>query len=161
MSISNIIKRIKDEMRNDAGVNGDAQIIEQIVWILFLKVYDAKEEEWELTQQNFPQDLRGSETADLFLSVIMYRLKKNGRAAVVLPDGFLFGTDQTKVAIKKKLLTEFNLDLCGYPHFEEVILPPDELIANYRKRRAEIDTEIDDVLEKIEELLAERGADAN
>jgi type I restriction enzyme M protein len=39
----------------------------------------------------------------------MYRLKKNGRAAVVVPDGFLFGLDNAKVAIKKKLLTEFNL----------------------------------------------------
>lgn len=43
------------------------------------------------------------------MSVIMYRLKSNGRAAVVLPDGFLFGTDNTKLNIKKKLLSEFNL----------------------------------------------------
>ena len=43
------------------------------------------------------------------MSVIMYRLKKNGRAAVILPDGFLFGTDNAKVAIKKKLFSEFNL----------------------------------------------------
>lgn len=57
----------------------------------------------------FPDDLASSETADLFMSVIMYRLKKNGRAAVVLPDGFLFGLDNAKVAIKKKLLTDFNL----------------------------------------------------
>jgi type I restriction enzyme M protein len=57
----------------------------------------------------FPDDLASSETADLFLSVIMYRLKKNGRAAVILPDGFLFGTDNAKVNIKKKLLSEFNL----------------------------------------------------
>ena len=57
----------------------------------------------------FPDDLASSETADLFMSVIMYRLKKNGRAAVVVPDGFLFGLDNAKVAIKKKLLTDFNL----------------------------------------------------
>ena len=57
----------------------------------------------------FPDDLASSETADLFMSVIMYRLKKNGRAAVVVPDGFMFGVDNAKVAIKKKLLTEFNL----------------------------------------------------
>ena len=60
-------------------------------------------------QSFFPDDLASSETADLFLSVIMYRLKKNGRAAVVVPDGFLFGLDNAKVAIKTKLLTEFNL----------------------------------------------------
>ena len=40
-------------MRNDAGVNGDAQRIEQIVWILFLKIYDAKEEEWELINDDY------------------------------------------------------------------------------------------------------------
>lgn len=57
----------------------------------------------------FPDDLASSETADLFMSVIMYRLKKNGRAAVVVPDGFLFGLDNAKVAIKRKLITEFNL----------------------------------------------------
>lgn len=57
----------------------------------------------------FPDDLASSETADLFMSVIMYRLKKNGRAAVIIPDGFLFGLDNAKVAIKTKLLTEFNL----------------------------------------------------
>ncbi len=60
-------------------------------------------------QRHFPRDLADSETADLFLSVIMYRLKKGGRAAVVLPDGFLFGTDNTKANIKKKLLSEFDL----------------------------------------------------
>ena len=60
-------------------------------------------------QNFFPDDLASSETADLFMSVIMYRLKKNGRAAVVVPDGFLFGLDNAKVAIKTKLLTEFNL----------------------------------------------------
>jgi type I restriction enzyme M protein len=57
---------------------------------------------------NFPADLRSSETADLFISVIMYRLKDTGRAAVIIPDGFLFG-DNAKAAIKKKLLEEFNL----------------------------------------------------
>ena len=57
----------------------------------------------------FPDDLASSETADLFMAVIMYRLKKNGRVAVILPDGFLFGTDNAKVNLKKKLLSEFNL----------------------------------------------------
>lgn len=58
---------------------------------------------------NFPADLRSGETADLFMSVIMYRLNDTGRAAAIIPDGFLFGTDNAKVAIKKKLLEEFNL----------------------------------------------------
>ena len=60
-------------------------------------------------KNHFPDDLASSETADLFMSVIMYRLKPGGRAAVVLPDGFLFGTDNAKIKIKKKLLSEFNL----------------------------------------------------
>ena len=60
-------------------------------------------------KNHFPSDLASSETADLFMSVIMYRLKQNGRVAVILPDGFLFGTDNAKVNIKKKLLSEFNL----------------------------------------------------
>ena len=45
---SGFIKRIRDIMRMDAGINGDAQRIEQMVWMLFLKVYDAKEDDWEL-----------------------------------------------------------------------------------------------------------------
>lgn len=60
-------------------------------------------------QQNFPADLRNSETADLFMVEILYRLKHDGRVGIVLPDGFLFGNDNTKVAIKKKLIEECNL----------------------------------------------------
>ena len=60
-------------------------------------------------QANFPQELRDSETADLFMTEILFRLKDNGRVGIVLPDGFLFGQDNTKVAIKKKLMTDCNL----------------------------------------------------
>ena len=66
---------------------------------------------------NFPMELRSSETADLFMSVIMYRLKQDGRAGVILPDGFLFGTDGAKKAIKEKMLKEFNLHtIIRLPH---------------------------------------------
>lgn len=58
---------------------------------------------------NFPVDMRSSETADLFIALALYRLKKNGRAAIIIPDGFLFGTDNAKTTLKKKLLEEFNL----------------------------------------------------
>lgn len=58
---------------------------------------------------NFPMDMRSSETADLFMVLIMYRLKRGGRAAVIVPDGFLFGVDGAKLAIKTKMLQEFNL----------------------------------------------------
>ena len=198
-------------------------------------------------KNHFPADLASSETADLFMSVIMYRLKKNGRAAVILPDGFLFGTDNAKVAIKKKLFSEFNLhtvirmphsvfapytsittnilffdhtkpteetwfyrldmpegyknfsktkpmelkhfdpamdwwnnreeinvdgfdkakkytaeeiaarnyniDLCGYPHEEEEILPPKELIQQYQDKRASQNADIDRILAQITEIL--------
>ncbi|MDO5759508.1 MAG: class I SAM-dependent DNA methyltransferase [Bacteroidota bacterium] len=60
-------------------------------------------------KQHFPSDMSSSETADLFMVLIMYRLKENGRAAVILPDGFLFGTDGAKKNIKTKLLKDFNL----------------------------------------------------
>lgn len=65
--------------------------------------------ELEIIQKNFPADLRNSETADLFVIEMMYRLNKNGRCGVVLPDGIMFGSDNSKTAIKKKLVEEFNL----------------------------------------------------
>ena len=199
-------------------------------------------------KNHFPADLASSETADLFMAVIMYRLKKNGRAAVIIPDGFLFGTDNAKLNIKRKLLKEFNLhtvvrmpssvfapytsittnilffdrtkateetwfyrmdmpegykhfnktnpiklehfapvvewwnnreevtvdgfdkakrytadelindkglnlDLCGYPHEEEEILAPMDLIQRYQEERASLNAEIDRVLAQITSIL--------
>ena len=199
-------------------------------------------------KSHFPDDLASSETADLFMSVIMYRLKKTGRAAVILPDGFLFGTDNAKINIKKKLISEFNLhtiirmpssvfspytsittnilffdkskptettwfyrldmpegykhfsktkpmkvehfapaiewwndrkeitedgfdkakqftakqlteelnynlDQCGYPHEEEEILAPMDLIQRYQEERASLNAEIDRVLAEITDKL--------
>ena len=199
-------------------------------------------------KNHFPDDLASSETADLFMAVIMYRLKENGRAAVILPDGFLFGTDNAKVNIKKKLLSEFNLhtvirmpgsvfapytsittnilffdrtgatketwfyrldmpegykhfsktkpmklehfapvvewwnnrqeitvdgfdkakkytvqqlteelgynlDQCGYPHKEEEILAPMDLMQRYQEQRASLNAEIDRVLAELSALL--------
>jgi type I restriction enzyme M protein len=202
-------------------------------------------------KSNFPTELRSSETADLFLSLIMYRLKREGRAGVIIPDGFLFGTDNAKAAIKKKLLEEFNLhtvvrmphsvfspytpittnilffdktlptketwfyrldmpegykhfsktkpmklehfapvvswwkkrveitkegfdkakrykvkeliernynlDLCGFPHEEEEILPPHELIQQYQEKRASLNADIDRILANIETILGIKG----
>ena len=59
-------------------------------------------------EANFPADVRTKETADLFLVLMVELLKHNGRAAVVLPDGTLFG-EGVKTRIKEKLLTECNL----------------------------------------------------
>ena len=52
-NLSTFVKRIRDIMRNDAGINADAQRIEQIAWMLFLKVYDAKEQDWEFDEEDY------------------------------------------------------------------------------------------------------------
>lgn len=203
--------------------------------------------EKESIKQNFPSGFRSSETADLFMNVIMYRLKENGRCGVIIPDGFLFGNDNIKTNIKKKLFSEFNLhtvvrlpksvfapytsittnilffnktgptketwfyrvdmpegyknfsktkpmkfehfeevlkwwdsrkdieidnypkakkytieeieernfniDLCGFPHEEEKILDPMELISSYKEKREKHDIEIDKLLEQITSIL--------
>jgi type I restriction enzyme M protein len=59
-------------------------------------------------ENNFPQAVRTRETADLFLVLLMTLLKPGGRAALVLPDGTLFG-EGVKTRIKEKLLEECNL----------------------------------------------------
>ncbi|QET82472.1 SAM-dependent DNA methyltransferase [Streptococcus dysgalactiae] len=62
MSITSFVKRIQDITRNDAGVNGDAQRIEQMSWLLFLKIYDSRELVWELEEDDYesiiPEDLK-------------------------------------------------------------------------------------------------------
>jgi len=59
-------------------------------------------------ETNFPQAFRTRETADLFMTLFIHLLRNGGRAAVVLPDGFLFG-EGMKTRLKEKLLTECNL----------------------------------------------------
>ena len=62
MSISTTVKTIQNIMRQDAGVDGDAQRISQLVWMLFLKIFDDKESEWELMEARYrspiPKHLR-------------------------------------------------------------------------------------------------------
>lgn len=64
MAVSNTTKALKDIMRIDAGINGDAQYIEQITWMLFLKAFDYKEQEWEWTEDDYypviPSEFRWS-----------------------------------------------------------------------------------------------------
>ena len=48
---------------------------------------------------------------------------------------------------------QFNFDQCGFPHDEEEIPPPDELIKNYKAKRATLDAEIDAKLAQICEIL--------
>ncbi|MFB2812495.1 N-6 DNA methylase [Shewanella sp. LZH-2] len=53
MSISSVIKSIQDIMRKDAGVDGDAQRLGQLSWLLFLKIFDAQEQELEFEQDDY------------------------------------------------------------------------------------------------------------
>lgn len=68
------------------------------------------------TESNFPVGFRTKETADLFMLLIIRLLKNNGRAAVVLPDGFLYG-EGIRTKIKEELLNSCNLHtIVRLPH---------------------------------------------
>ncbi|HRN70009.1 MAG TPA: class I SAM-dependent DNA methyltransferase [Candidatus Woesebacteria bacterium] len=62
MALSNLVKTIQNIMRKDTGVDGDAQRISQLTWMLFLKIFDDKEREYELLDANYkspiPENLR-------------------------------------------------------------------------------------------------------
>ncbi len=55
MNLSSTIKSIQDIMRKDDGVDGDAQRIGQLTWMLFLKVFDQREDEWEANKKELGQ----------------------------------------------------------------------------------------------------------
>lgn len=61
-NITTNIKGIRDIMRKDTGVDGDAQRISQMVWMLFMKIFADKEEEWAITIDNYespiPENLK-------------------------------------------------------------------------------------------------------
>src|SRR5215216_6407080 len=61
-NVSNIVKTIQDIMRKDAGTYGDAQRLEQLGWMVFLKIFDAREEQLELFDDHYrsplPENLR-------------------------------------------------------------------------------------------------------
>jgi type I restriction enzyme M protein len=103
MSLSTTIKSIQDIMRKDAGVDGDAQRISQLCWMLFLKIFDAREDEWELERDDYqspiPERLRwrnwaaddegitGEDLLDFVNNQLFPQLKKlparDGQALVV------------------------------------------------------------------------------
>jgi type I restriction enzyme M protein len=66
-NVSNIVKSIQDIMRKDAGTYGDAQRIEQIAWLFFLKIFDDREKEMDLLRDDYksplPKQLRWSNWA--------------------------------------------------------------------------------------------------
>ncbi len=49
-NIGGVIKTIRNLMRGDRGINGDAQRIEQLGWLLFLKIFDDKDIEMEMLE---------------------------------------------------------------------------------------------------------------
>jgi len=53
MALGAFLNRLKNIMRGDAGVGGDEQRLSQMIWILFLKIFDHKEEEWEITKTDY------------------------------------------------------------------------------------------------------------
>ena len=108
MSIGTLIKTIQDIMRKDVGVDGDAQRISQIVWLLFLKIFDDKEAEWQLTIPDYKSPLQsrfrwsnwaknaegitGEELIDFVNNDLFPSLKKLATAAGVSPSGRVVGS---------------------------------------------------------------------
>lgn len=80
---------------------------DKVSTILMNPPFGSKSEDSAI-QSNFPAEFQTSETADLFMALIMHRIKVNGRVGIILPDGFMFG-DGVKQRLKEKLINEFNL----------------------------------------------------
>ena len=68
----------------------------------------------------------------------------------IIVDGF---DKAKKYSIDEIIDRSFNIDLCGYPHEEEEILPPRELIQQYQEKRASLNADIDRILAKITDIL--------
>lgn len=95
-------------MRKDVGVDGDAQRISQMVWLIFLKIFDDKEQEWQLTVPNYksplpsrfrwsawakdPEGITGEELIDFVNNDLFSALKKLATAAGVSPRGKVVGS---------------------------------------------------------------------
>lgn len=108
MTILTLIKVIQDIMRKDVGVDGDAQRIGQIVWLLFLKIFDDKESEWEITVKGYKSPLQnrfrwrswaknsegmtGEELIDFVNNDLFPALKKLASQAGVSPQGRVVGS---------------------------------------------------------------------
>jgi len=108
MSIVTLIKSIQDIMRKDVGVDGDAQRISQMVWLLFLKIFDDKEKEWQLTVKSYksplqsrfrwsnwaknPEGITGEELIDFVNNDLFPAIKKLATTAGVSPQGKVVGS---------------------------------------------------------------------
>ena len=83
MALSSTIKAIQDIMRKDVGVDGDAQRIGQLVWLLFLKIWDDREQELELLENSFVSPLVGVRWTDAGGEKM--RLVKEGKISKPMP----------------------------------------------------------------------------
>lgn len=75
---------------------------------------------------------------------------------VEIPDGTVEGAWKAKkYTIDELVAGNYRLDKCGYPHEEEEILPPDQLVSQYRMDKARIEGEIESLLDQIMSMLAD------
>jgi type I restriction enzyme M protein len=68
----------------------------------------------------------------------------------ITEDGF---EKAKKYTVQEIIDKNYNIDLCGYPHEEEEILPPKELIQQYQEKRASLNADIDRILKEITSIL--------
>jgi type I restriction enzyme M protein len=106
MSIGNTIKAIQDIMRKDAGVDGDAQRISQLGWMIFLKIFEDREKEYEVLEEGYkspipkklqwqnwaadPEGITGEELLDFVNNDLFKTLKTLNLGAKADPRGFVF-----------------------------------------------------------------------
>jgi len=147
MSVRNTVKSIQDVMRQDAGVDGDAQRLSQLCWMFFLKIIDDQDHELELTRDGFrspipkrlqwrqwaanPEGLTGDAllefiNADLFPT--LKELRANGSAASrarvvkgVFEDAYNYmkSGQLMRQVVNKINAVDFN-DLAERKHFGEI-----------------------------------------
>lgn len=108
MSLTNLIKSIQDIMRKDVGVDGDAQRISQMIWLIFLKIFDDREQEWEIMISDYssplssrfrwknwakdPEGMTGDELIDFVNNDLFLALKALATKAGVSERGKVVGS---------------------------------------------------------------------
>ena len=146
MSLQNVIKSIQDIMRKDAGVDGDAQRVSQLVWMLFLKIFDDKEQEYELIDPKYkspiheklrwrnwaanPEGITGDELLDFINNKLFKQLKDlpisaaNQRGAIVrevFEDSYNYMKSGTLIRQVANKLNEINFNSQDdRHHFNEI-----------------------------------------
>jgi type I restriction enzyme M protein len=115
MTISNTVKSIQDIMRKDAGVDGDAQRIAQLGWMLFLKIFDDREQEYELMEDGYrssvPEELRWrnwaadpeGDTGDELLEFVNNNLFRSLKELQFAPGG-----DQRGLVVREVFTDAYN-----------------------------------------------------